>query len=295
MNFKLIKKVFIFLYFVGLCASSYSQNKDIDVILIGGQSNATGQGYMQNIPEKFKIDTTVLIYYSRYLGGGGKSLTWQPLCQASETPDRFGIELSLGTELQRLYPNKKFAIIKHALSGANLYEQWNSGTSSKDTINFGEEYKKFINTVENGLEALRVKEYKPKIRVMAWQQGEGDARDIAGMENSRNYGENLNRFIKRTRKDLKVRQMLFVYGYVIPVPLARFTGREEVREAQRKIDQYSGDKLSVKRAFVLPTDDLQLRRDDPNSPYPNDVVHFGTAGILQLGKRFAEKIYKETK
>ena len=89
--------------------------------------------------------------------------------------------------------------------------------------------------------------------------------------------------------------MLFIYGYVIPVSLNRFTGREEVRESQKKVDQNSGCKISVRRAFVIPTDDLQLRSDDPNSPYPNDVVHFGTAGVLELGNRFAQKIYKESK
>ena len=72
---------------------------------------------------------------------------------------------------------------------------------------------------------------------MVWQQGEGDARDIAGMENSLNYGANLNHFIKRVRGQLNTPKMLFVYGYVIPVPLERFTGRDEVRDGQKNVDQ----------------------------------------------------------
>ena len=89
--------------------------------------------------------------------------------------------------------------------------------------------------------------------------------------------------------------MLFVYGYVIPVPLARFTGREEVRIAQKNLDHYSGHPLALKGAFVIETDDLPLRCDEPNSPYPNDKVHFNTFGVLELGKRFAEKINKQLK
>lgn len=272
-----------------------AQKEPIDVILIGGQSNATGQGYVKNIPKDYKVDSEVLIFYSKWLNGGGKSMIWQPLCHASETPDRFGVELSLGTELQRLNPNKKIAIIKHALSGSNLYRQWNPGKNMSDTTNFGEEYDKFIITVKGGIEQLRQKGYEPTIKAMVWQQGEGDARDIAGMENSRSYGKNLNHFIKRMRKQLKTRKMIFVYGYVIPVPLPRFSGREEVRDAQRKISQDSGDPLSLKGAFVISTDDLPLRRDEPQSPHPNDVVHFNTEGILKLGKRFALKIYQQTK
>lgn len=275
--------------------TSYGQHKHIDVFLIGGQSNATGQGYIKNIPENFKVDKSVRFFYSKWIKGGSEPMLWSPLCQASETPDKFGVELSLGTTLHQLYPKKKIAIIKHALSGSNLYKQWNPGKSKRDAVNFGQEYKKFIHTVEEGMQKLREAGYRPVIRAMVWQQGEGDARDIAGLKNSSEYGENLNHFIHRLRKQLKAKKMLFIYGYVIPVPLPRFTGRNEVRDAQKKIDQNSGDKLSVKRAFVIATDDLPLRSDELNSPHPNDVVHFNTMGILELGKRFAIKIYEETR
>jgi hypothetical protein len=271
----------------------YAQNKPIDVYLIGGQSNATGQGYMVNIPEDFDIDTTVMFFYSGGLGGGGVSMQWGPLCQASETPDKFGVELSMGTALKRHYPNKQIAVIKHALSGSNLYSQWNPGKDNMDTLHFGPEYEKFVRTVEDGLEGLRARSYKPTIRAMVWQQGEGDARDIAGMENSNNYGKNLRHFIQRVREQFNSPDMLFIYGYVIPVPLERFTGREEVRTAQKHVDQGSGHPLALEEAFVLETDDLPLRCDEPNSPYPKDSVHFNTYGIIELGNCFAAKIMEE--
>jgi hypothetical protein len=39
------------------------------------------------------------------------------------------------------------------------------------------------------------------------------------------------------REQLNTPKMLFVYGYVIPVPLERFTDRDEVREGQKNVDQ----------------------------------------------------------
>jgi hypothetical protein len=84
--------------------------------------------------------------------------------------------------------------------------------------------------------------------------------------------------------------MLFVYGYVIPVPLERFKGREEVRAAQKHVDQGSGHPMALKGAFVVETDDLPMRCDEQYSPYPNDSVHFNTYGIIELGNRFAGKI-----
>ena len=284
-----------FLITFSLVCQLCAQKKPIDVYLIGGQSNATGQGYMVNLPGDFTLDTTVLFFYSGGLGGGGVSNQWGPLCQASETPDKFGVELSMGSALKKHYPDQDIALIKHALSGSNLYAQWNPGKNNSDEGNFGPEFREFIHTVEDGIKGLKACGYAPTIRAMVWQQGEGDARDIAGMENSRNYGNNLRHFIQRVREQFSSPEMLFVYGYVIPLPLERFTGREEVRSAQRNLDQGSGHPMALAGAFVVETDDLPLRKDEPDSPYPGDKVHFNTYGILELGNRFAIKIMEELK
>lgn len=79
---------------------------EVNVILIGGQSNATGQGYVNNIPPCFKTDKRVLLYYSGSLKGTEPAEQLVPLSPASESPDRFGVELSLGTALQKKFPQK---------------------------------------------------------------------------------------------------------------------------------------------------------------------------------------------
>ena len=55
---------------LGIILPILAQQKEIDVYLVGGQSNATGQAYVKNIPASFKIDTRVRIYYSRFLNKG---------------------------------------------------------------------------------------------------------------------------------------------------------------------------------------------------------------------------------
>lgn len=280
-----------FLFVLGGILSVSAQ--EIDVYLIGGQSNATGQGYVRNIPVSFKVDTTVLFYYSPFLNKGEGGGQWQPLCQASETKDKFGVELSLGTKLQKLYPEHRVALIKHALSGSNLYEQWNPGNRSGQVG--GEEYIKFVETVKNALADLKKQGYRPVIRAMVWQQGEADARDIAGMDQSRRYGPNLKNFIEQVREEFVCDSMLFVYGTVMPLVASRFTGRELVREAQIAVSEGSGSELSVKNAILLPADDLQMRCNDYQTPMPEDDVHLGTYGLLNLGERFADAIYEKLK
>lgn len=286
-----MKRFCLFLFVCGMMQSVVAQ--EIDVYLIGGQSNATGQGYMRNIPAAFKVDTTVQFYYSRYLNQGEGGGQWTALCQASETKDKFGVELSLGTKLQSLYPERRIALIKHALSGSNLYKQWNPGNRVGETR--GTEYAKFVETVKNALADLKKQGYRPVIRAMVWQQGEADARDIAGMDQSRRYGTNLKNFIEQVRKEFGCEEMLFVYGTVMPLAAPRFTGRNLVKDAQTAIDENSGSVLSVKNALLVPADDLQMQCNDYKTPMPNDDVHLGTYGILTLGERFAEAIYKEMK
>lgn len=250
----------LFLLTLGIILPILAQQKEIDVYLVGGQSNATRQAYVKNIPASFKIDTRVRIYYSRFLNKGEGSEQWNPLCQASETKNKFGIELSLGTKLQSLYPKPQIALIKHALSGSNLYQQWNPGNRQKNIR--GEEYINFIKTVKDAIISLKQQGYRPIIKAMVWQQGEADARDIAGMEQSRQYSSNLKNFIEQIRKEFNSENMLFVYGTVIPIAASRFTGRELVRKAQFAVSNNSNSEFSVNNALLIPADDLQMLYND---------------------------------
>lgn len=267
--------------------------KVIDIFLIGGQSNVTGQGYMRNIPATFHIDQSVHFYYSKYLNQGEGADTWRELCQASETKDKFGVELSLGTALKGYFPTHEIGLIKHGLSGSNLYCQWNPGNREGEVQ--GEEYTKWLTTVKTALKKLKQQGYTPVIRAMVWQQGEGDAREIAGMENSRRYGENLRNLILQIRKELAAPDMLFIYGKVMPMEAVRFPGRELVRNALVAVSEASCSPLSVKNAFIVECDDLQMRRHDYHTPFPNDDVHLGTFGLLELGERFAKVIFDNSK
>jgi hypothetical protein len=265
----------------------------VNVFLLAGQSNATGQGYTKNYPAGFKIDAQVLLYHSPEIISVTGGNVWAALRHASEKADscgdRFGPELGFGNEVQALYPGRRIAIIKHAKSGTSLVSQWAPGSSPADSAHFGAEFKTFVATVDSGLKALKDKGLEPKVVGMLWQQGEKDA-DLEGTASSE-YGQHLSALIARSREQWSVPDMLFVYGFVYPKS-GFGPGRDQVRAAEANIDQDSGNALAVYNAFVVDTDDLELRADDPNTCYPNDLTHFGTAGQLELGKRFAQKTHE---
>ena len=283
-----MKKISLLLFYLLVCCAL--QGQVIDVFLIGGQSNTTGQGRVSNLPQSFAIDKEVMLYYSKYTNGGENCMQWMSLCPASESQDRFGFELSLGGALHRYYPDRKIAIIKHALSGSNLYAQWNPGNTPGSGQ--GLEYKKFIETVYEGLKSLKTQGYQPIIRAMFWQQGEADARELAGDANNKAYGKNLNNFIHQIRKDVDCENMLFVYGTVLPLAAERFPGRELVKNAQRQVAEAAHSDLSVKNAILVEADDLQMLHSDYLTPYTTDDVHLGTFGQLMLGERFAEAVQR---
>lgn len=287
----LIKKSLWLLCF--LFSTSLNAQEVIDVVLIGGQSNAVGIGVVDNIPKTFNVDSRVLFYYSKYLNEGNDSECWKSLSPASVKPEWFGVELSLGTKLKQYFPSRNIALVKHALSGSNLYEQWNPGNRLGEKQ--GEEYIKWINTVRTSLTLLKEKGYKPIIRAMVWQQGEADARDIAGLDNSRKYGENLRNFILQVRKDLKSPDMLFVYGEVMPLSAERFPGRTLVRNGQIEVSEGACSPLSVNNAILVEGDDLQMICTDYHTTLPHDDVHLGTYGLLTLGERFAKVIFNNSK
>ncbi len=291
----MIKKVFLIILLV-VCTQCvlYAQEKPVVyVFLIGGQSNATGQGYIKNLPADARIDTSVLLYHSGrpHLDAGVEPFQWMPLHQASESPDRFGPELGFGFHIRQLIPAQKIAIIKHAHSGTNLYNQWNPGENAGDSLNQGEQFRIFVQTVEKGLYELRASGYKPVIKAMLWQQGEGDAEKS---ETAVLYAQHLQHFIQRIRQQFDAPGLLFIYGYVLPPP-NNYAGREAVRKAQQDIDEKSGSAIAVKRAHIVITDDLEQRAADIATPYPNDHLHFGTAGTWQLGIRMADMVFKYMK
>jgi hypothetical protein len=285
-----------------VCTAVFART--MDIYLLGGQSNATGQGYIRNIDSEkivaltpefsrpFKADQRVRLFYIKGwfdspwgsfkgLENGKPELAWMPLRQCSEDSIRFGPEMGFGNRMMQQNPTDTIGIIKYASSGSNLQVQWNPGTSSTDTTQWGTQFKWFVKAVDSGLSALRKQGITPVIRGMLWQQGESDT----GYDN---YAAMLGHFIDRVRGQWSVPNMLFVYGYVYPAVPASV-----IRQAEHDVAQGSGTKYAKSNAYVVWTQDLELRRNDPWLPdagLSTDSVHLGTAGQLELGRRMADTV-----
>ena len=161
-----------------------------------------------------------------------------------------------------------------------MHTQWDPKTS-------GKQYQIFLDTVNAGLAEIRAQGHTPIVRGMIWQQGESDAKS---KETAGAYGQNLAEFIAAVREAFEVPEMLFAFGNVLPAADYRDQNSPPaiLRRQQQAVSENSCNILSTRGALLVNTSGLSLRKDDAESPYPDDVVHFGTEGTLQLGQRFAD-------
>ncbi|HWA10659.1 MAG TPA: sialate O-acetylesterase [Opitutaceae bacterium] len=268
------------------------QAAPVEVYLIGGQSNATGQGYVKNLPAGFVVDSRVMLFHSGppHLHGAGPANAWHELQPASESPDRFGPELGFGNRLQQLRAGKKLALIKHAHSGTNLFAQWAPGENADDRAHWGPQFTLFVDTVEAGLKALRERGDEPVIMGMIWHQGEADADRGGAVADA--YAENLTHFIARIREQFHAPALPFIYA-LITRPPEKGPARDLVRQAQRDLAESSKSGHAVRGAVMIDTDDLSRRAEDPGTPYPKDQEHIGSAGMLTLGMRMADAMNRQ--
>ena len=234
------------------------------IFILAGQSNMVGSGVTAEIPERWRTAPNGLRLFI-----DGQPSPWL-------AGERFGPEIGFGVALAEALPDTPVALCKVARSGANLYYDWNpDGVSQGDEdVYRGPVYPALLDALSAVSRDLSVQEPAPAIAGMLWMQGERDS-VIEIMANA--YEANLRAFIARVRSDLDSPHMPFLMGQINPrilnLPDLRYQHpwRETVQAAQAAVAQ------SEKSVALVRTDDL------PQS----DNLHFTTAGLLELGRRYA--------
>ena len=261
------------------------EGREAIVILLGGQSNASGcsldEYLAKNVsPEKYaEYQNGYGNVYINYLSGANRSGGFVKCATLQgELEGAFGPELGLADKLHELYPDKTFYIIKCAWGGTNLFEQWLSPSSDGKT---GDLYKQFEAYVEASIDYLESKNYNVKIEGMCWMQGESDSFSV---EHSTGYAEHLNNFIEDVRKRFSEYAsddgIAFIDAYIAENPVF-WVFYEGVNNSKREVAERS--ELNV----VIETSDLITTEEPVEQP---DVPHYDSISEITLGHRFAKAI-----
>ena len=174
----------------------------VKVILLMGQSNATGVGHIEYLqknttPEQYAryeagFDS-VLINFSldnNHNSSKGEFTSVDLGC--SILPTYFGPEVGMAERFSEAWGDEKVIILKYTYSGTSLYYQW-LAKGERGSI-YGA-MKKFVDTYMN---ALRNQGYDARLGAVCWMQGESDAAsDIA----TKWYYKAQSNFISYLRED----------------------------------------------------------------------------------------------
>ena len=274
---------------------------EINVWLIGGQSNAVG--YAQDITD-YQMDE------SRYFNGFDNVLYYGYAQRWSDgfVPTTLGLgyndkvsgaELGIAEALGNT--GEMNAIIRYAQGATYLYPN----TTASASVNYGTwtsptyianhnvdtngnktglMYTNFISTVAAACEELRAMGYTPVIRGMWWMQGEAEC---SIEKEAVAYEELLTTLIADVRRDVgrivgeDLSNMPFVFGRIHRNPTAsQLAYLSVVQEAQDRVAAMAG----MNTAVVDPTDFEACAQ--------HDSWHFDAATQAYLGKSFIEEAVK---
>jgi len=261
--------------------------KEAFVILLGGQSNASGcsldEYLKRNVsPEKYaEYQNGYDNVYINYLSGAHRSNEFVKCSSLQgELEGGFGPELGIAEKLNELYPDRTFFIIKCAWGGTNLFSQWLSPSSNGET---GELYKQFVEYAETSIEYLISKNYDVKIEGMCWMQGESDAFSV---EASEAYGKHLENFINDIRKKFSRYAakdgLAFVDAYIADNPVF-WVYCEGVNRGKLEVSRLSPLNVVIDTVSA----GLSCSAEPEESP---DMAHYDSLSEIKLGHLFAEKL-----
>ncbi|MBO7273623.1 MAG: hypothetical protein J6V22_02085 [Clostridia bacterium] len=265
---------------------SQGNGKRVKVILLMGQSNATGVGRVaylqQNIAaEQFaKYENgfdSVLINFSmdnNTNSSNGEFVNVNLGCSIS--PELFGPEVGMAEKLTEAWGEEEVIILKYTYSGTALYSQWLADGER------GAIYSAMQKFVDTYMTFLRNQGYDARLGAVCWMQGESDA----CMENSaKRYYKAQSNFVSYLREDFSKYAedggICFIDAGISDSSLWPFY--QTVNEAKEKM----ADDSNLNYYFSTIEAGLSYSLEPQEAP---DLAHYDATSTLKLGHLFGEYV-----
>ena len=261
----------------------------VKVILLMGQSNATGIGRI-----KYLKENTTAEQYAKYESGFDS--VWINYCVdnhancsngefvnvdlgCSVWPDEvFGPEVGMAEKVSEAWGDEKVIILKYTYSGTSLYYQWLAYGKR------GSVYEAMYQYVNTYMKALTDAGYDARIGAVCWMQGESDSFE----EHVYNrYYEIQDNFVSYLREDFSKYAeeggICFIDAGISNSPC--WPGYREVNAAKEQMAQES----NLNYYFSTIDANLEWGVEPEESP---DLAHYGAMSTLKLGHIFGEYVIR---
>lgn len=259
-----IVKLFVFIT-ISFCIISSpvaaQSKKPVKVFLLGGQSNMAGKGKSKDLQAPYNEP------FKKIKIWGGKKIKWATLSPTvfSYRRGQFGPEVSFGHAIAKAFPDEEIRLVKYALDGTALYNDWSPEVK-------GRPYKSFMSLSKQALADLDSSKVNYEIAGMLWLQGESDAAE----NKAEAYEKNLTKFIAHMRTEFITPDMPFIIARVRSHYGGKTGQAKIVRDAQVNIAK------ADKSVHWFDTDDCSML----------NAGHYNAAGLIEIGKRFAATFQK---
>lgn len=257
---------------------------DANVILIFGQSNASG-----NSPWEYLETKNNEVYNTFKAGTDNVLVSWNVVHNKNKyfEPCRFGMAdhtAFFGPEIGIADVFRKEStttyIIKYALGGSNLNEQWLNKNAER-----GDLYNSSIDWVNKKIKYLKRNNVTPHIKGIFWMQGESDS--FEGSYDK--YENNLRHLINYYREDLKP-----YYDETLPFVDAYISNKTVWWQADEINRQKQVVADSDPNNYVIKTNGEDANALDLNvksaSSEGDDGAHYDSVSEVLLGQTIAEII-----
>ena len=256
-------------------ASALDSNK-AHVIILSGQSNATGQSMVSFLEKtatasdlaEYKAGyNNVLINY--YVDMGRSNNKFEPVTLGQgATREKFGPEVGIAQYLSKTYPTETFYIIKASISGAGIAKHFKEGDN---------EYNFLIKSIDKGFKILEDQGLTPELFAFCWMQGETDALDGISANDYYDLESDLfNRILTRYAKYASKNGVA-----TIDAGISQFWSKHKIVNEHKQ--KYANE---AQNRYFFDTQKEELTYKLEN----NDPSHYDSQAMIKLGKLFGKFI-----
>ncbi len=259
----------------------------VKVILLLGQSNATGIGHTSCLQENLNDQQ-----YARYEGGfdsvwinycvdnhrncsDGEFVSVDLNCAVDD--GYFGPEVGMAEKFAEQWPGERIVILKYTYSGTSLYYRW---LSRGERGSIYQALEIFVNTY---MQALLDHNYDARIGAVCWMQGESDTADKIAKDR---YYNAQTRLISYLREDFtKYAEdggICFIDAGISDSPLWT-PGYADINKTKEEIAKDS----DLNYYFSTIDAGLTYNKEPQGAP---DLAHYDSMSVLRLGHLFGEYV-----
>ena len=277
--------------------------KQAKVIILAGQSNAVGVGFVKYLPKHFASETVARLtgsfekikisYVSHDIYNDG----FVPVTVncTEETKDTFGPELGMADYLAEAYPDEEFFIVKCAFGGSDMFNGWRSPASG---VPYREElvaepkkalvepafqfpgwcYNALVKRLRKSLDELMEIGYEPKVIGFCWMQGEADS----AAPHAEPYIGRYDCMLRDLKESFApyFEECVFVDAGISEI----WVDYEQMNASKKAYADANGHRFIDTIAAGLTT-----RFEPEEEP---DIYHYDAGSVIKLGRMFGEGVVR---